>query len=210
MTALIIILSIITVIAVLLICPVCIRFKYTQSPFLTVRYLFLSFRILPPKPKKKKTKSKAKPQQTDKKPTAKKEKKPSFIKKIIDKKGLGGFLYIVREVASFTSGELKSLFSHVKIYGVDVEISLSCEDAAQTAVNYGKTCAVVYPAFSVIAENTRCEKYYINIKPNFKENSETEIFAVANARISLFWLIKSAIGAIIKGTKLYLKLKTSY
>lgn len=70
-----------------------------------------------------------------KKTEEEKEKTGKFskIKGILESKGLSGLLDFFKELAGVASGTGKKLFSHLVIYQLSVDISISNEDAAKTA-----------------------------------------------------------------------------
>lgn len=209
MTALYIILSVVLLLVILSICPVSVYARYTDEPVVILKYLFVKYRVLPQKEKKKNGPKHTKSHKVKKEPNEKEKKQTSFLKKVIDKKGLSGFLSIIKEIAQFSINELKDLFKHIIINDMYVNLSVCGEDAADTAVNYGKCCSVVYPAVSIIAENSNTRQYTVNVTPNFDENAQTKIDAYIKAKIKLFWLVKTSISAFFKASKLYIKIKTN-
>jgi len=197
MTALIITLCILLLFAILLVCPVTIRAAFETQLSAKVRYLFISYTIVPQKEKdSKKAKKKAEGQKAEKK-----EDNKSKIKGILKQKGLGGFLSLVKEFTGIATESAKRLLKHLVISNISTEIIVATEDAAQTALNYGYVCAVIYPTFSVIIGNCKCKKYNIRVVPDF-DKSESEVAFSVKASVKLFFIISAALSALFNFLKI--------
>ena len=90
---------------------------------------------------------------------------------------------------------------------MSLSISVAGDDAADTAIKYGKYCAVVYPAVGTIVRVVKCKGYGVDINPNFSEKAETEINFDFAARIFAFRLIGLAVKHGIKELNFLQKLK---
>lgn len=163
---------------------------------------FVPITVYPPKPKKKKTKKKKKKDETKKKPEEEKpkEKKPGIIKE----KGLSWLIDFIRRAAELAAGALKFFFGRILIKKMTLSIIVAGDDAAETAVNYGKTCAAVYPAVGIIMGAVRHRGYGVDIAPDFEENAKTRISLELKARILVLWLVVLVLKYGIKGLKLML------
>lgn len=75
----------------------------------------------------------------------KKKEKKNLFKDILQEKGLKGFLKILQEAAKLLGGSLRRLARHIRLKTFSLEIAVSTEDAAETAIQYGKVCSAVYP-----------------------------------------------------------------
>ena len=202
MIALWIILGVLLALFLILLIPVEVIAHYGDELSLTVKVLFYSKKLLPkpkkakkPKPKKEEPKPKS---EAKKKEETKKEKKPSYLTKLREKKGLPGVVSLLTGLAKIAGSTLKGLFSHVVIKRFDVGIALSSGDAASTAVNYGRLCAVVYPAVDVIVSSTVCKDYRVSIEPVFDDEKETEITADLHARLRVIFAAYEGIKAGLK------------
>lgn len=102
---------------------------------------------------------------------------------------------------------IAGFFSHILIKKFSLSISVAGDDAADTAIKYGKYCAVVYPAVGTIVRVVKCKGYGVDINPNFSEKAETEINFDFAARIFAFRLIGLAVKHGIKGLKLLAEVK---
>ncbi len=131
------------------------------------------------------------------------EKKPSLIKKY----GIEWLLNLIKKVAELAVSALQDFFSHILVKKLSLSISVAGDDAADTAIKYGKYCAVVYPAVGTIVRVVKCKGYGVDINPNFSEKAETEINFDFAARIFAFRLIGLAVKHGIKGIKLLAEVK---
>lgn len=204
MTALIIILGIVLVLAGLLVCPVIIRASFEDELFMKARYLFLSYTIVPQKEKQPK---KAKKKEAEQKEEPKSDTK-SKIKEIFDQKGLGGFLSLMKEITDLAAGSAKRLFQHLVISNISANLVIGTDDAAQTALNYSYACMAVYPAFSAIVANCKCKKYSAQVVPDF-DKKESEIKFSVKATIKLFFIISAALSALFQFLKVMKRAKAA-
>ena len=203
MIALYIILGILLLLFLITLIRVQVFFSYTEDVALTLKVLFVKIKLLPAK-KKEKTPKKEKPK--EKKPEPKKpekekkekKKKPSYLSKLKEKKGLSGLLSLFTSAARIAGGLLKGIFSHIVIKKMDVGITLSGEDAASVAVNYGRVCSVLYPAVNVIAAATVCQHYNVVVEPIFDPDKPTEVYAEVHAYLRIIFVLAAAIKAAVK------------
>lgn len=202
MTALMIIFAVVVIILILLLAPIHLNAVFDNELTLKLRYLFLIFTIVPAKEKKAKKKNKStKENKSEKKPE--KEKKNSKIKDIISKKGISGLIDIVKEIASIATGTLADLFKHIVISKLYIDISVSDDDAAQTAINYGYICSGLYPSLGIIlAQISHCKKQVINVYPDFDGN-ETKIDCEIRLHIKALFAISAFLKAFFRAVKLY-------
>lgn len=115
MTALIIILGIVLVLAGLLFCPVIIRASFEDELFVKARYLFLTYTIVPQKERKSK---KTKKKETEQKEEEEKDVTQSKIKELLAQKGLRGFLGLMKEIFFIAHGSSQRLFRHLVISNI--------------------------------------------------------------------------------------------
>ena len=208
-----ILLGIVLFIALVMFIPITLRASYKEEFWCAVYIGFVKLQLVPAKPKKenpkeqtteKGRKKKAKKQtQKTKQPKKATEKKPSLIKKY----GIEWLLNLIKKVAELAVSALQDFFSHILVKKLSLSISVAGDDAADTAIKYGKYCAVVYPAVGTIVRVVKCKGYGVDINPNFSEKAETEINFDFAARIFAFRLIGLAVKHGIKGIKLLAEVK---
>ncbi len=225
-----IILAILLLAVVALCVPARFCVKYKDSVTLTVKYLFLTIPLVPRNKKKKKTKNdkkkvtdksndkKADNQDTAEKKQSEPQKKQSAenddedenlhlfgqIKDMYKQKGLDGSVIVIKELGNLITGTLKKVFKRVKLRKFDVDIAVSEENAADTAIKYGYVCAVVYPVVSLILNSVRFNDYSVDIAPNF-EKKESEVNLYAEISIIPWFGVTYLLGALINFIKLKVK-----
>lgn len=197
MIALYIILGIVLLITLL--CFVKLEFFATYSSVLTLRLrvLFFTFTLVPVK-KKKKAKAGKKPEKKKQDKKDKKEKKPSYLKKLSDKKGISGLVSIFLELSKLVGTTLKGLAEHTVVRKLDIDITIVGEDAADTALKYGKLCGLIYSAVAVVCGVTKCESYTLNVTPDFDDEASSKVSCDSRFYIRAFYVLKYALIALYK------------
>ena len=93
-----------------------------------------------------------------KKPVAKKEpeeKEQSFFGALKEQRGLFGAIQFFAEAGKALGGAVAKIYRGVRIDRLVLHAAISGEDAADTAVKYGRICAGVFPALSFLLGSTR-------------------------------------------------------
>ena len=189
MLALYIILGIILLLFAL--CFVKLEFfaNYNESLTLKLKVLFAQFNLVPKKPKAEKTKKSEKKE---------KEKKPSYLKKLSEKKGVSGLLSIFVELSKLVFTTLKGLFANTVVTNFDLDIKVSGDDAADTALKYGKLCGVIYSAVSIVCNATQTKSYNLNVTPDFDDEAQSLVRCDIRFYIRVFYVLKYLLKALIK------------
>ena len=155
--------------------------------------------VVEEKPKKKKK------TEQPQKPAPKKEEKPNdnFLKEL----GLSGIVNLFTRITELAAGVLKDFFAHIIIKSFALSIKVGGKDAADTAINYGKVCSVVYPLTSAVISSMKYTHYGVDILPDFTEGAETKIefFAIFKTRIA--HLVKIVLKHGFKALKMLMELK---
>ena len=195
-----ILLGILLAIFLLLLVPVSITIKY-ENDFLCILMIgFVPITIYPQKSKKEKEQKvkKEKPKQEESK-----EKKPSLLQE----KGFAWFINLIKKVAELAKDALKDFFKHIIINRFMLSITISGNDAADTAIKYGELCAAVYPAVGIITGAAKCKKCGIDLAPDFDKKSKASIYFDLKARILALWVVGLIIKYGVKGIKLMFEIK---
>ncbi len=190
-----------------LLLPVRVYAAYQEELFLKVSYAFFSFRLLPQKEEKeqfpvpKKEKAAKKPPKTA---SQEKEKPPSQAKQLKKKakeilhyQGLSGLLELLKDIGGIAAGAGKKLFSHFTLKKFDLLLTVGGEDAAETALSYGKLCGVLYPAVGSIVTACKCRKYGVTVQPDF-DAPETQAEFEARGQIRLVFVLAYSIQALFR------------
>lgn len=178
--------GIVLVVSGLLCCPVTLLPSFSDGFSIRITYLFFSKRIQPgrEKPKEKKQKKKAE-KESETESTVEK------LRRLSGEEGTAGFVSLLWELSVLAAGSLKKLFRHVVIVDFSLDVSVGGDDAADTALSYGKLCSVIYPAVSVLVSHAKTKHYGVSVFPDFTERAKTKIRFNAKARIKPWFLLLS-------------------
>ena len=194
MIALIVSLSVIggifLIFAIVLACPVIVDIQFKDSFVVKIKILGIPITVFP---QKEKTQSEEEKEKTG---------KFSKIKGILESKGLSGLLDFFKELAGVAAGTGKKLFSHLVIYQLLVDIAISNEDAAKTAIQYGQACAVVYPAMSMITTVAKCKQSHVCVIADFDDKKTKADFRLKAGMRPIF-VLTAGISGLIRLIKVY-------
>lgn len=179
---------VILAVAALLPAKIKVRIGYIEEEFiLSFKLLFFVFTVSPENKKKKKKKAKKKEKEKKERP-AKKEKDNFFRSHTSD---FGVFDYI--ELIGIV---IEKLVAKIYFDKLEAEIRVAGDDAAQTALNFGRLNAAIYPIAGLINGHKRIKKLHIGITPDFT-TTKSVYNAEAIAYIRIFDVLAAVI-AIIK------------
>ena len=224
-----ILLALLVVITLALAIPARLYVRYNGDIFLQLRYLFLKITIPvteEQKAEQEKKKRRKNPKAAEKKAAkkqaekaakkaekrkkgAKKKKKPNpvvkWLKSLYNKGGVDAIITAFKRIASLVVGALRPLFRTLKLRHLSIDIISAADNAADAAINYGRLCAGVYPALSLILGVVRYDDYKVNIRPDYDKKAleadiSTEISVIPWAAVggALCALVRF-IGFKIKG-----------
>jgi hypothetical protein len=208
MIALYIIGAIVLLIVFLLFAPITFKLEYDEQFNARVRYLFISYKIPSEekeektKKKKKKVTKKQKKKGKDKVKSKATGKKQSFternigiIKKAFKFKGFEGAKKIISLAAYLVKRISRLIKRHLIIKELHVVMAVGADDAAETTVSYGKTCAYVFPLLGLICNTMKVRRYYVDIHPDFlRQKSRAYIYA--NLKIRPVFVLGMGISAL--------------
>ncbi len=224
MIALYIILAVIALIVILFSIKVSVTAVYDETFTLDIKWLFIKFRIYPEDEEKKAKKEAKKAEKEQKKKNSKKEKpkkekteesaspKSNIFRDFYNNQGFAATVNLIRTAAAQLGGFLKGVYRAFVIENLTVLLRVSAgDDAAQTAIKYGKVCSAVYPAMGFICSNMKVKQYDVNVVPDFISAENTATFKLSlsvrpikltNAVIVLaFRLIFKVLLKLLKGSK---------
>lgn len=197
------------VLLIVLLCFVKLQFAavYTDSLSLTLKILFLNITLIPFKKKEKKKKIHKKEKGgKERKSKDEKKKKPSYLKTLSDKKGAYGLLSMLTDIAKLTGTTAKGIFNNIVVEKLDISLTVVGEDAADTALKYGKLCGVFYSAISVICDNVKmCDNYNLSVTPDFDSEAKQRACADVRFYIRAFYVLRYSLKALFKLIKIRYK-----
>lgn len=229
---LLILAGILVLILLLLFCPLTVKVRFDDKVRLKLGYFFavIPIPIGPPdtddpakleKIEAKKSKKEEKKQKKAEKKRLKQEKKleklrkagkeppeetkkPNFVVRKLKQKGLSGLTDLLGEIVRILGGLVKKITDHLVISKMDLKLLIACDDAASTALTYGRACSAIYPMIAFIQQHVKKCRHHEQIAPSFTE-TKTRIRFVLKIRIMPFFLLSAALGAGIRAIKALLK-----
>lgn len=193
MTALYIILGVIAFIALivgLLNAPLVIKASFSDSDNkvrLSIEYLWFKYVVLPDEESNKYKKE----EKLLKKGKELKYDDDATLEGILSKKGVSGFLEVLKLSIQNTWNLLKSFVQVATIKDFNVNMNIVGEDAADTAIIYGYANSVIYPIVGAVINNARdVKKYNVNLKADFSEGANSSIDANILATVKITKAIK--------------------
>lgn len=199
MTVLIVVGIILLLLLLLLFMPIVLQISYKDEFAVTARYLFLKFSL--PVAEEDTEEPEEAPEETEKE-----EGLLQRLKDVFKAHGLKGFLNLLGDIAGLVFNTAKGVLRRVKIKECNLSMIIAGEDAAETALQYGRACAVVYPAFSLIFEYIPCKKQNVAVKVDFQKE-KTEINFTVRLHIKLLFLVNENVKAFVKLLPLLKKIK---
>ncbi|MCI1966515.1 MAG: DUF2953 domain-containing protein [Oscillospiraceae bacterium] len=183
----------------LLACSVTVESSFEEELSVWVKFLFVRFRVLPQPPEQPTEEAPA----PEKKPA---RKKPSKIKALFQKKGFWGFMELVKAFSRVAYGSVKKILSHTVIQSFSLRLTVGGEDAAQTAVNYGRVCGLLSTALAALFSTAKCKRRNVKVAPDFQNGKSGVQFRI-RLKIRLMFLLSALLSAFFGMIKLYLKIR---
>ena len=208
MTFLYVLIGIVAFFVILLSIRITIDAEYFDEFKLSISWLFLKIQILPAKKKdkveKEKKPKKEKPQkepspETESEPDEQHtEKKENIFVTFYNNQGFDGVIELINNAASSLGKMFSSFKKHIVIRELYLFMTVTggC-DAAETAMEYGRTCQKVFPAMGFICTNLPVKKYDVEIEPDFIGVKNSAQFATS-IHIRPIFFINAVIVLVIR------------
>ena len=183
-----------------------IHVEYEEEVLAYAKWAFLKIPLFPrpeKKPKEKKPEEKKEePPQEEEAPKEEKPKGPNPLKTLYENEKLNGILEILNKLLQVVYKFGGRLVNSFVIDEMFLDITVSRNDAASTAVEYGKMCRRVFPVTGAVVANCNVRRYSINIDPDYLANGQNE-FAFSleislNPRKLINAVLAFAFGALFK------------
>lgn len=187
--------AIIVVLITLLIIPVKLRVDYDKELTFTIKYL--GFTLLDSEEEDKESKKVLKKVQSTALPTDKES-----IKSTYKQKGITGTIKYYGDVLLLILKRLRWIIRFVKIRKFVFDLSIASDNAADTAIEYGEVCCVIYPIISFIQTNTnfKFKTDNINISPDF-DSTDSKLKASVLVKAKLIICLIAIAGLLWDYTK---------
>lgn len=171
--------------------PVRAAIGFEEDFSLDIKYLFLTFHILPGKEEE--------PAPKEEFPKKEGEGGGKKLKAILKKHGFFGFLSALTDFVKLLAGASKRLLSHLHLKRFDLYLCLAgAEDAAQAAILYGQVSAGVYSACGVLFSLLPCKKKYVTVDLDYQKEAHQVSF-LGELSIRPFFAIKEALAVLWGG-----------
>ena len=183
MTVLYIILGILLLLVLLLLCNVKIFIKYDGELSVKIKY-FITYDATKSENQKSKKKKSKKKRNSDK---PEKESKKTSWRQIKEEKGLSGLINILKTLVNTTLNASKKFLKHLIVKDLRIFVAIASDNAADTAINYGRACATIYPVSAALISRLNTKNYDISVIPDF-DVKQTKMDCFAHLKIRLIFL----------------------
>ncbi len=202
MTALWIILGIILFFVVVLSVRVTVLFDYNEQLKLDVRWLLLNIPVYPSKPKKKKPKKEKEEKPEEKKKEEPKPKKENMFAAFYKNQGFYGIMELLGNVKRALGGMFSSMGRHFVFRELKCYFTVGAgDDAAQTSMLYGKTCAAVFPVMGLITSTCHVKEYDCAVRPDFIKGEKSAVVRAVFSVRPIFYIN----ALLVCGVKLFFR-----
>ena len=132
---------------------------WEENVQITIGYLFFKIGLNKPKNAEKRTKKVKKDA----------ENQPDKDEKQADNKpqALTDTVGIVLDLVRSATGGMRMIFRNLLLSDLTLHMTVADEDAAQTAVNFGKISAYLYGAYAALQNYIRMKRITLDIQPDF-------------------------------------------
>ena len=203
-----VLLGLLALLAILLAVPVRLRVRYREEMSTTLWVLFVPIRLLPKKEKPEaETADKPKPKKKAKTDDDKQKQKKKDVldlkqhAKELKENGVAAAVEWLKEIAGYLLTAADRLLKAVTVTRLFARVDIAGEDAAQTALTYGKLCGAVYPALGVVESKLKVKKQDVTIAPAFCAEKTQFAFDV-RLKISLWRVVVAALLLLVQYIKM--------
>lgn len=202
MIALYIVCGIVFLLALILMANISVNLEFKEDFKIAVKVLGIKvFDSSKTKPEKKKNKHDKVKEEPTKEPQKKENKIKEFVNSKRENLGTIGTLKYFLEVFKQVLLEVLWFIKKLKFNHFILNLTIATDDAANTAIEYGKVCAAIYPILSLITSNASVKFKEINISADFNKMAIDFDFS-ANVKVRIIYIIAVA----LKVFKIYRKL----
>ena len=168
-----------------------------DKAYLKVGWLFVKYDIYPTdEEKKKKRKLKAKKKQKKKELKDAKAVRRGKIPKEKKKKHLFGglspveFLELMSTIVVGMGKSAVTILRRTTFENFNLDVTVGGDDAATTAITYGRICSFTYPALGLLHANSKMKNPKVNIFADY-EKEKVDVSFSSTAKIPLIMLVVS-------------------
>lgn len=194
MLALIITAAVVALLLLLLVIPIRVHVAFQQEFTLTVRYLFLSWKLFPA--------AEAEPVEEEQQPEVT-ESSLEKIKKALKRREVKGFVKSLLELINIVAKSTKRIVRRVKLKSFDLYLCLgSGGDVGEAAMRYGEISGAVYSACGMLFGITNCRKKGVTVDLDYQAPEDKVVFTAVVSVLPIFAL-KEGLSLIIKALPVF-------
>lgn len=119
-------------------------------------------------------------------------------------RGWIGSIKYISSVILLMGKTVKIFLRKIKVKHLSLRVSVSGEDAFETAIKYGQASGVIYPACNYLKELMNIKELNLLVEPDFK-SFQSKVFFKTRFRTNIFNLLVVTIGFIKSYASLELK-----
>ena len=189
------------VLALLLLWPVTLRFRYDDRPRLWAWVLFVRINIplggtdKPAKPVKQKKKGKPKPDRKESSADKADDGKKNPFAAMVEREGFVGAVGEIAGILRQLLQKVMRLVSHIRIPRLRLALTVGGPDAAQAAIRHGQVCTAVYPLLGLCSALMQMRPPQISVEPDFTAD-RWAVEADVTLRLAPLWVITAGISAL--------------
>ena len=165
----IVLLSLLGLLVLLLAVPIYLRVTFHGELTVLVRVWGIPFRLYPrkKKPEKEKPPKAEKPKKSRKQKPGKLRKESMSVSQMLKEDGVGAVVSYYTSLARLLSTEARRLLRAITVDHLDIRLVVASGDAAETAQNYGRVCALIFPAEALVESEIRVRRRKVRVMPDF-------------------------------------------
>ncbi len=192
--------AVLGLIALILLIPVRVCLTYRTEPKLTVWVAFVPIRLLPAPER-----AAAPPQKKKEKPEKPGEKQ-NLLQEIRQTDGISGVVSFLKQAIAIALRLVGRVTRRLVIERLDLRFSAAAGDSAETAILYGKACAAVYPAVTLLSGALHSERIRVTVAPDFLADS-VSVDCRLRIRLRLIWPVAYGVQALVRFLRLMIRQK---
>ncbi len=162
-----VLLGLLALLVLLLVLPVSLRIAFRGELTVRIRIVGIPFRIYPRRERPEKEKQAKKQKAKKRRKTDKKEKKLPAFSKMLKEDGVSAVISYYASLARLIETGAKRL---IRVFTVDhlyLHMTVASGEASETAQDYGRACAVIFPAEALLESVMRIRRRSVRVIPDF-------------------------------------------
>ena len=182
--------SILAVFALLLLSSLKITLDIGEKAVFKIEFLFLKLFDIDSKKTSGSIKEKKKLKKKDKKSIV------DTLKDYASSKHKAELFFEIIEYLKIALIKFKKLLSHTRFNKAVLDLTVATEDAADTALLYGKVCSAVYPIVSVLDTAMKFDPKHISVKTDFA-STQIKFYMSGVIKVRVIYLVGFVISTAV-------------